>query len=391
MTVDAESFKELCRVLDRFVRERLVPREREIASLRETPPDLIEEMASLGLFALSFPQEFDGLGLDPVQEVEIGVILGRTTPAMRNLISIHNGAAGQALVQAGTPAQKEHWLPQMTSGKVIAAFALTEPDVGSDAKSIKSRAEKVDGGWRIDARKRFISNSTIAGLFTVVARTQAQGHDQISAFLVPADTPGLSLGKPEHKMGQHGAPIADLILEDCFVPDDALLGGREGLGLKAALGALDRGRLFIAACCAGLAYRIIEEAADYAQGREQFGKPISEHQLIQAMIADSQTEAFAAHSMVEKAARKALDGGQIGMEASMCKLHATEMLGRVADRGVQIHGGNGYISDYMIEQIYRDVRVLRIYEGTSQIQQLIIARNVLARRAAGETLGYDAL
>ncbi len=387
MPVDADSFEELSATLERFVRERLIPREREIAGLSETPPDLLAEMAELGLFALTFPEEFGGLALDPVQEVAVGVILGRTTPAMRNLISIHNGVAGQALVNAGTPEQKAKWLPRMTSGEVIAAFALTEPEVGSDAKSVKSRARKVEGGWRITGTKRFISNATFAGLFTVVARTDAGGRDVISAFLVPADTPGLSVGKPEHKMGQHGAPIADLILDDCFVPDEALLGAKEGTGLKTALGALDRGRLFIAACCAGLAYRIIEDAADYAVSRVQFGVPIAEHQLIQAMIADSQTEAYAAHAMVEKAARKAMTGAPIGVEASMCKLYATEMVGRVADRGVQIHGGSGYISDYMIEQIYRDVRVLRIYEGTTQIQQLIIAKNVLARRAAGDALG----
>lgn len=386
MPVDQESFSAFCDTLDRYVRERLVPREKEIAQLEETPPELIAEMAEMGLFALTFPEEFGGLGLDALQEVQVGLILGRTTPAMRNLISIHNGVAGQAIVKTGTPEQKKRYLPKMTAGETLAAFALTEPDVGSDARSVKTQAVKVDGGWKINGTKRFISNSTFAGLFTVVARTNTDGEDKISAILVERGTPGLSVGKPEKKMGQQGAPVADLILEDCFVPDWALLGGEEGLGLKAALGALDRGRLFIAACCAGLGYRVIEDAADYALQRKQFGKPIADHQLIQAMLAESQTECFAAQAMVESAARRAMSGASISMQASMCKLHATEMLGRVADRAVQIHGGNGYISDYMIEQIYRDVRVLRIYEGTSQIQQLIIARNVLARREQDQDL-----
>jgi len=306
---------------------------------------------------------------------------------MRNFISIHNGVAGQCLSRAGTPAQKDRFMPRLASGEIIAAFALTEPDSGSDARSIKTRAERTGQGWVLNGQKRFISNASFAGLFTVFAQVrEASEKPSISGFLVEAGTKGMSFGSPERKMGQHGAPISDVIFEDCYVTDDALLGGKPGIGLDAAMKGLDRGRLFIAACCVGLAYRLIENATDYANGRVQFGVPIARHQLIQALLADSLTEAYAARGMVENAARKAGRGEPISCEASMCKLFATEMVGRVADRAVQVHGGNGYIADYMVEQLYRDVRVLRIYEGTNQIQQVIIAKSLVARRLNGELL-----
>jgi acyl-CoA dehydrogenase len=387
MPIDADTFVLFRRTVERFVRERLIPREREIAQLEAPPQDLLDEVRNLGLFGLCYPESYGGLGLDPVQEVEIGFELGRASPAMRNFISIHNGVAGQCLSRAGTPAQKDRFMPRLASGEIIAAFALTEPDSGSDARSIKTRAERNGQGWVLNGQKRFISNASFAGLFTVFAQVR-EGSEKpsISGFLVEAGTKGMSFGSPERKMGQHGAPISDVIFEDCYVADDALLGGKPGIGLDAAMKGLDRGRLFIAACCVGLAYRLIENATDYANGRVQFGVPISRHQLIQALLADSLTEAYAARGMVENAARKAAQGEPISCEASMCKLFATEMVGRVADRAVQVHGGNGYIADYMVEQLYRDVRVLRIYEGTSQIQQVIIAKNLVARRLNGELL-----
>ena len=387
MAIDSETFSLLRNTVARFVQHRLIPREREIAALDCPPQDLLDEVRDVGLFGLTYPEEYGGIGLDALQEVQIGFELGRASPAMRNFISIHNGVAGQCLRHAGTPEQKERYMRRLATGEIVAAFALTEPDVGSDAKAVKSVAKRSGKGWKISGRKRFISNASFAGLFTVFARTTDDaGKSSLSAFLVEPGTKGMEIGRPEHKMGQHGAPICDVMFDDCYVEDDALLGGEPGVGLNAAMKGLDRGRLFIAACCVGLAYRLIEDATDYANGRQQFGVPISRHQLVQAMLADSLTETFAARGMVETAARKAVDGEKITCEASMCKLFATEMVGRVADRAVQVHGGNGYISDYMVEQLYRDVRVLRIYEGTSQIQQIIIAKDLATRRARGERL-----
>ena len=387
MAIDIETFSLLRDGVARFVRERLIPREREIAGLDRPPQELLDEVRELGLFGLTYPEEYGGLGLDALQEVQIGFELGRTSPAMRNFISIHNGVAGQCLRHAGTPEQKQRYMRRLASGEIIAAFALSEPDVGSDAKAVKTVAKRSGRGWTISGRKRFISNASFAGLFTVFARTTDEtGKSSLSAFLIEPGVKGLEIGKSERKMGQHGAPISDLMFEECYVEDDALLGGKPGVGLEAAMKGLDRGRLFIAACCVGLAYRLTEDAADYANERQQFGVPISRHQLVQALLADSLTETFAARGMVESAARKALEGERITCEASMCKLFATEMVGRVADRAVQVHGGNGYISDYMVEQLYRDVRVLRIYEGTSQIQQIIIAKDLTNRRIRGERL-----
>jgi acyl-CoA dehydrogenase len=380
MAVDAESFELFRESLARFVCHRLIPREKEIDGLDQPPSDLIAEVREMGLFGLTYPEDYGGLGLAAHQEVEVGLVLGRTTPAMRNYISIHNGVAGQAIIRGATDEQKARYLPRLASGELIGAFALTEPDTGSDARGIRTRARQTKGGWLINGRKRFISNAPFAGLITVMARVDGHEDGGFTAFLVEAGTQGMTVARPERKMGQHGAPICDVVFDDCFVADDALLGGVPGQGLVAAMAGLDRGRLFIAACCVGLAYRVIENATDYALQRVQFGRPIAKFQLIQALLADSLTEAFAAEGMVKNASRLAEMDRNITCEASMCKLFATEMVGRVADRALQVYGGNGYIADYMIEQIYRDVRVLRIYEGSSQIQQLIIAKQLLDRR-----------
>lgn len=381
-TTDSD-FALILESIARFTRERLIPSEREIAAGDEPPTNLVAEMRELGLFGLTFPAEYGGLGLNPVQYAEVGLELGRVAPAIRNLISIHNGVASLGLVLAGTPAQKERYLARLASGELIGAFALTEPDSGSDAASIKTTARRTKNGWVINGAKRFISNATIAGLFTVIARAPDEGG--ISAFLVEPGAKGLMIGKPEKKMGQQGSPIAELMFDQCEIADDALLGAPGG-GFKIAMQSIDLGRLFIAACCVGLAYRLIEDATQYAMGRVQFGKPIAQHQLVQAMLADSLTEAYAAKTMVRAAASKLNDDASIQAEASMCKMYATEMVCRVADRCVQVHGGNGYIRDYMVEQIYRDVRVLRIYEGTTQIQQLLIAKDLIRRTAAGSPL-----
>jgi len=363
----------------RFVRERLVPNEERVAESDQIPPALVDEMRDLGLFGLSIPEEYGGLGLTMEEEVLIAFELGQTSPAFRSLLGTNNGIGSQGIVMDGTDAQKRHYLPRLASGELIGSFALTEPDVGSDAAALRTSARRDGDHYLINGTKRYITNAPEAGLFTLMARTDPDepGARGISAFLVDADTPGITLGKLDRKMGQKGAHTCDVVFDDCRVPASALLGAREGQGFKTAMKVLDRGRLHIAAVATGVAERLIREALEFAMQRRQFGKPIAEHQLIQAMLADSRSEAYAARCMVLEAARSKDRGENASLQASCCKLFATEMVGRVADRAVQIHGGAGYMAEYAVERFYRDVRLFRIYEGTSQIQQLVIARHMI--------------
>ena len=379
MSLEPETLKQLVDTVQRFVRERLVPLEQKVAEEDAVPPAIIAEMRELGLFGLSVPQEFGGLGLSMSEEVMIAFELGQTSPAFRSLIGTNNGIGSQGIVLDGTEEQKRKYLPRIASGEIVGSFALTEPGAGSDAASIVTSARRSGNGWVLNGTKRFITNAPHAGLFTVMARTDPaeKGAAGISAFLVEAPNPRLKIGKRDKKMGQQGAHTADVVFEDCQVPADALLGGREGQGFKTAMKVLDRGRLHISAVCVGVAERLIRDSVRYAKERVQFGKPIGEFQLIQAMLADCRAEAYAARSMVLDAARRKDAGENVSLEASCCKYFASEMVGRVADRAVQIHGGAGYIADYGIERFYRDVRLFRIYEGTSQIQQLVIARHML--------------
>lgn len=384
MAVDPETMKALLATVRRFVNERLVPLERRVAEEDAIPHELVEEMRGLGLFGLSTPVEYGGLGLSMEQEVEVAFELGQTSPAFRSLIGTNNGIGSQGIVLDGTEEQKRKYLPRIASGEIIASFALTEPNAGSDAASLRTRARREGDHYVLDGTKRFITNAPEASLFTVLARTNPEdpGPGGISAFLVEAGSPGLKVGPPDKKMGQQGTHTADVIFEECRVPASQLLGGKEGVGFKTAMKVLDRGRLHIASVCVGVAERLIRDSLRYAMERHQFEKPIAEFQLIQAMLADSRTEAYAARCMVLDAARRRDRGEPVTTEASCAKLFASEMVGRVADRAVQIHGGAGYIADYGVERFYRDVRLFRLYEGTSQIQQLVIARNMM-REAAG--------
>jgi acyl-CoA dehydrogenase len=379
LAVDQETLTQLVDGVARFVRERLVPLEDQVASEDAVPPDVIAAMGELGLFGLSIPQEYGGLGLNMSEEVQVAFQLGQTSPAFRSLIGTNNGIGSHGLIMDGTEEQKQRYLPRLASGEIIASFALTEPDSGSDAVSLRTSAERTGNGYVLNGTKRFITNAPQAGLFTVFARTDEDnpGAGGISAFLVEAGTPGLSLGKPDRKMGQHGAHTSDVIFDRCKVPDDALLGAREGVGFKTAMKVLDRGRIHIAAICVAVAERLIRDSLHYAAERQQFGRAIAEFQLVQAMLADSKAETYAARCMVEETARRRDAGENVTIEASCCKMFASEMVGRVADRAVQIHGGAGYMTDYGVERFYRDVRLFRIYEGTTQIQQLVIARNML--------------
>jgi acyl-CoA dehydrogenase len=379
MALDAETFDALIDTVHRFVTERLRPLEADVEAQDAIPDDVTAEMKAMGLFGLSIAEEYGGLGLTMLEEVKVAIELGRTTPAFRSSFGTNVGIGSQGLVMAGSPEQKAEWLPRIASGEIITSFALTEPDVGSDSGAVKTKAVWDGQAYRLSGTKRFITNADKADLFTVMARTgDAPGGRGVSALLVPRDLAGVSIGEPEKKMGQKGAKVADVIFDDVVVPVENRLGA-EGEGFKIAMRVLDRGRLHISAVCVGVAERLIADCVAYASERKQFGKPIAEHQLIQAMIADSKTEALAARALVLETAAAKDAGKDVVMESAAAKYFASEMVGRVADRAVQIYGGAGYIADYGIERLYRDVRLFRIYEGTSQIQQLIIARETLKR------------
>lgn len=381
MIRDPETLEALLDSVRRFVRERLVPAEDEVAETDEIPPAIVEEMRQLGLFGLTIPEVYGGLELTMEEEVRVLFELCRTSPAFRSVIGTTVGIGSQGILFDGTPEQKETYLPRLATGELMASFALTEPDAGSDAASLKTTAiRSADGShYRVNGTKRFITNAPHAGLFTLMARTNPadKGAGGVSAFIVDASSPGISLGRNDRKMGQRGAHTCDVIFEDCCVPAANLIGGVEGRGFKTAMKVLDKGRIHISAVCVGVAQRMLDDALRYALERRQFGQPIAEFQLVQAMLADSRAELYTAEAMTLDAARRRDDGRSVSTEASCCKLFASEMCGRVADRAVQILGGAGYLSEYGMERFYRDVRLFRLYEGTTQIQQLIIARNMI--------------
>ena len=378
MIRDPDILDSLLETIRRFVRERLVPAEREVEETNTIPQGIIEDMRALGLFGLSIPEEYGGLGLTMEEEVMAGFELGYTSPAFRSVFGTNNGIGSQGIIADGTPAQKAYWLPRMASGEVIGSFALTEPDVGSDAGSVKTTARREGDHYVLNGTKRYITNAPVADVFTLMARTGGPGARGVTAFLVPRNTPGISLGPIDKKMGQRGTKTCDVILDNVRVPLDAVIGGVEGLGFKTAMKVLDRGRLHISSICVGAAQRLCDESVSFAKDRTQFGKPIAEHQLVQAMLADSGAETWAGRCMVIETARRFDRGERIVKEAAASKMFCSEMVGRVADRAVQVHGGAGYMQDSAVEHFYRDVRLFRLYEGTTQIQQIIIAREMCA-------------
>jgi Acyl-CoA dehydrogenases len=380
MALDAETRDQLIDTVRRFVSERLRPLEAKVAEEDAMPDDVVEEMKGLGLFGLSIPEEYGGLGLSMEDECLVVIEMGRTSPAFRSTFGTNVGIGSQALVMFGTEAQKAKYLPGIASGEIITSFALTEPEAGSDSASVQTRAVRDGDHYVLNGSKRFITNANKAHLFTVMARTDPSkpGAGGVSAFLVPRDAPGLSVGKPEKKMGQQGAHVCDVIFDNVRVPAENLIGA-EGEGFKVAMQVLDKGRLHISALCVGVAERLIADCVAYAAERKQFGQPLSAFQLVQGMIADCKTEALAARALTLETARKRDAGENVTMEGAAAKYFASEMVGRVADKAVQIFGGAGYITEYGIERFYRDVRIFRIYEGTSQIQQVIIARETMKR------------
>ncbi len=378
MPLDTETRNELIATVRRFVTERLVPNEDKTARDDLVPDAIVAEMRELGLFGISIPTEYGGLGLTMEEEVLVCIELGQTSPAFRSTIGTNVGIGSQGLVMFGREDQKREWLPKLASGEAIASFCLTEPGAGSDAASLRTTAIRKGDHFVVNGTKRYITNANKASVFTLMVRTDPsnKGAGGITAFFLPANLKGITIGKPDRKMGQQGAHICDVIFEDCHVPASCML-GQEGQGFRVAMQVLDRGRLHISAVCVGVSERLIRDAVKYALERDQFGQKIAEFQLIQAMLADSKTESYAARCMVLDAARKRDAGDNVTMEAACTKYFASEMVGRVADRAVQIFGGAGYVTDYGVERFYRDVRVFRIYEGTSQVQQLVIAKNLL--------------
>ena len=384
--VDNDAFEQFITQIKRYVRERLVPAEDATVALDRVPDDIAAEMRDMGLFGVTIPEAFGGSGFNIAQYTHFIQELSWALPAFRSLISMNVGMTSSAMAGSGTQAQKNYWLPKLASGEMVACFALSEPDSGSDAAALTTQAVLDGDSYILNGTKRYISNAPIAHMGMIMARTSKENlpkNAHVSAFLIPFDTPGLTVGKPDKKMGQSGSQIADVILENVRVPKSALLGGVEGQGFNAAMGSINTGRLSVAAASVGYAKRMLDYALTYASERKAFGTTISNFQLIQAMLADSQTEIYAAEAMLKDASRRADLGENIIVDAASAKLFASEMCGRVADRVVQIFGGAGYLQEYLAERFYRDCRIYRIYEGTSQILQLAIAKRILREHQAG--------
>ncbi|MDW3681145.1 acyl-CoA dehydrogenase family protein [Cupriavidus sp. CV2] len=386
MIREPDAFQAFLAELRRFVRERLVPREAEVAALDAIPEALVKEMAELGLFGFSIPEAYGGAGMTTEELVLAALELSQCSVAFRARVGTNTGIGSEALVADGTPEQKRRYLPLLASGELTGSFALTEPEAGSDATALTTCARRDGDHYVLNGTKCFITNAPIAGLFTVMARTDParSGAAGISAFIVERGTPGLTTGQPYRKMGQEGSPVSAVHFNDCRVPAANLIGGEEGQGFRTAMKVLNKQRIHLAALCTGPAIRMLDEAIRFVTERKQFGQPLAEFQLVQAMIADCQTEIFAARALIMETARQRDRGEDVTMQASMCKYFASEMCGRVADRCVQMFGGYGYIADFGIERFYRDVRLFRLYEGTSQIHQLNIAKRTLAQAAAGK-------
>jgi acyl-CoA dehydrogenase len=379
--VNPDDFTTVLAEVRRFVRERVVPLEAQIDEKDEMPAEIREAAKQMGLFGFALPEEYGGLGLSMYEEVQLMFELGYTTPSLRSMFGTNNGIAGHVLMVGGTEEQKADWLPRLASGEVTASFALTEAEAGSDPSTLTTRARLDGDEWVINGAKRYITNAPLADVFMVFARTDpdAPRTRGISTFLVPADTPGLSVAPKDHKMGQFGAWTADVFFDEVRVPASALVGGDAGLnrGFSTAMGCIAHGRVHISALCVGMAERLVDESVEYARTREQSGRAIGSFQLVQGLIADSQTDYYVGRATVLEAARNFDSGTDTKIGPSCTKYFASEMVWRVADRAVQIHGGAGYMRGVAVERFYRDARLFRIYEGTSQVQQVIIAKALL--------------
>lgn len=384
MITDPDRMRDMLAELRRFVLHTCIPLEAQVDREDVIPEPVVDGMRALGLFGHSIPVEYGGGGLTSEELSLVNMEVSQAATVFRARFGGNTGIASESLIADGTPVQKERYLPRLASGELTGCFALTEPEAGSDATALRTTATRDGDHYVLNGSKCFITNAPIAGLFTVFARSEPDiaGANGISAFLVERGTTGLSTGEPERKMGQHGSPVGDVYLKDCCVPASAILGGEPGRGFKSAMKALNKQRINLAGLCVGPAIRLVDEMVRYAAQRQQGGRAIADYQLVQQMIADSNTELHAARALVLETARKRDAGEDVTMEASMCKMFASEMCGRVADRAVQVFGGSGYMARTVAERFYRDVRVFRLYEGTTQIHQLNIAKRTLAARAA---------
>ena len=377
--MDTETFAMLRETVRRYVNERLIPNEDRVEDEDAVPPEIIAEMRELGLFGLSVPELYGGLGLSMAEEAQVIFEMGRTALAYRSVFGTTVGIGSQGIVMDGTPAQKAEWLPRLASGEVMASFALTEPNAGSDAASLTTSAVLEGDHYRVNGTKRYITNAPRAGVFTLMARTDpaTKGAAGITAFILPAETPGISFGKLDKKMGQKGTMTCDVIFDDVLIPAANVIGGEPGRGFKTAMKVLDRGRIHLSSLASGMSDRLVEESVRYAVERKQFGQAIGQFQLVQGMLADSRTDAYASWAMTRDVAARFDAGEKVSADVAATKYFTSEAVGRVADRAVQVHGGAGYMAEYKVERFYRDVRLLRIYEGTSQVQQTIIAKALL--------------
>ena len=380
-----ETFQTLLATVRRFVRDECMPAEAEVDRTDVIPEHLVARMRALGLFGHSIPEAYGGAGLTSEELSLVNIEVSQCATTFRARFGGNTGIASESLVVDGTPEQRDHYLPRLASGQLTGCFALTEPEAGSDATALKTTAVRDGDDFVLNGHKCYITNAPLANLFTVFARTDgaSKGANGITAFLIDRGTAGLSTPPPPRKMGQHGSPVGEVLLHDVRVPASAIVGGpaMEGQGFRTAMRALNKQRINLAGLCIGPAIRLVDEMVARARKRQQFGQPIADFQLVQQMIAESNTEVHAARALLLETARKRDDGVDVTMEASMCKLFASEMCGRVADRAVQIFGGGGYINDNVAERFYRDVRLFRLYEGTSQIHLLNIAKRTMALAA----------
>lgn len=382
--MDADIFDQFIDQLERYVRERLIPAEKDILETNVIPNAIVDEMREMGLFGLTTPEEYGGAEMSIAQYIRTIRTLSYAAPCYRSIVSINIGMVCSALKNGGTDAQKAEWLPRLAAGE-IASFGLTEPGSGSDSAAMQTTAVRSGNGWVLNGTKRYITNAPSANVALIMARTSKEAlpkNAHVSAFIVPMDTPGISVGSSDKKMGQAGAHIADIIMEDVKLPADALLGSEEGRGFALAMKSLDNGRLSVGAAATGYARRALDSALRYANERKAFGEPIANFQLIQQMLAESEIEIYAAECMLDDAARRADAGENVLRKAAAAKVFASEMCGRVVDRVVQIYGGAGYLAEYDAERFFRDARIYRIYEGTTQILQLQIAKHMLREWAA---------
>lgn len=373
--------------LDELVTKTLIPNEERLSDEAGVPDDLAAPLKSMGLFGLTIPERFGGLALDMEKQCQAMIAVTRASSVYRARFSTTVGLSAQAILLNGRDEQCSTYLPRLAKGEWTSAFALTEENAGSDATNVETTARRDGNGYVLNGSKRYITNSNIADLFVVMARTDESkpGADGISAFLVERGTPGLSVGAVDKKMGQAGAPTAPMQFENCRIPASALLGREEGQGFKNAMGGINTARLHVACTCVGQAERLTREALTYAMQRRQFGKPIIEHQSVANLLADCRTETVAARALIMETARRFTHPPSLELAADIAcaKYFASEMVCRVADRAVQVLGGAGYLANHCIERLYRDVRLFRLFEGTSQIQQMVIARAMVRGAKAG--------